>query len=96
MSPDPTFDTAWQAVTSAQTPGAQRSALDTFMALNESGTGALPRQVSVTERATGTKAPIDNALWAEPQKFEITLRYGERSYVFVPQSRSSLEPLFRE
>lgn len=96
MSPDAQYDSAWQAVTSAQTAESQRAAIDAFIALNESSDGAPPRQVSVTASASGQKAPIDNALWANPQQYEVTLRYGERSYVFVPKSRLSLEPLFRE
>lgn len=95
MSSDDDFQAAWQAVQSADSASEQRQKIDAFLAMNQRA-GAPPLQVSVRNQATGEKAPIDQALWDNPQQFEVTLRYGERRYVFVPLSRSSLEPLFRE
>lgn len=89
------FDTAWQVVTGATAPGAQRTSIDAFLAMNRQA-GAPPLMVTVTRRDTGEKAAIDKALWDNPQEYEVTLRYGDRRYGFTPLSRASLEPLFRE
>lgn len=91
----PRFDDAWQAVTAAATPQAQREAIDAFLAANAAA-GSPPLLVQVHRRGTRDVAPIDQALWDAPTDFEVTLRYGDQRYVFVPLSRSSLEPLFRE
>ncbi|WP_242111766.1 hypothetical protein [Luteimonas aquatica] len=95
MSGNDATDNAWQAVRAAATPEDQRRGIDAFLALQQ-GAGAPPLQVSVRELASGQKARIDQALWDHPQQYEVTLRYGDRQYPFVPQSRASLEPLFRE
>ncbi|MCW5579748.1 MAG: hypothetical protein KIS72_00145 [Luteimonas sp.] len=91
----PRFDDAWQAVTAAATPQAQREAIDAFLAANVQA-GAPPLMVVVHRRDSRAPAPIDQALWEAPSDFEVTLRYGDERYSFVPLSRSSLEPLFRE
>lgn len=95
MSTHQDFDTAWQAVQTAATAEDQRQRIDAFLALNRQA-GAPPLQVNVRKRATGEAAPIDQALWDNPGQYEVVLRYGDRKYRFVPQSHSSLEPLFRE
>ncbi len=88
-------DAAWQEVTSAGTAEAQRRHLDAFLALNAE-IGAPPLQVSVKELASGARVPISKALWANPQNYEVTLRYEQRTYTFTPKSAASLEPLFNE
>lgn len=95
MSTQRDFDAEWQAVTAAATAGDQRAAIDAFLAANQRA-GAPPLQVNVRRRDSGEAAPIDRALWDNPGDYEVVLRYGERRYPFVPLSRSSLEPLFRE
>ncbi|WP_417471973.1 hypothetical protein [Luteimonas mephitis] len=95
MSAHQDFDAAWQVVQAAGTAQDQRNGIDAFLAMNQQA-GAPPLQVNVRKRATGQAAPIDQALWDHPGDYEVTLRYGDRRYVFVPQSRSSLEPLFHE
>ena len=89
------LDAAWQAVRDAADPAQQRARLDAFLAMNRQA-GAPPLMVDVARRDTGERAPIDKALWADPQHYEVTLRYGQRRYGFVPLARTSLEPLFRE
>lgn len=89
------LDAAWQAVRDAPDPATQRTRLDAFLAMNRQA-GAPPLMVDVARADTGERAPIDKALWAEPQRYQVTLRYGQRRYAFVPLSRASLEPLFRE
>lgn len=87
--------TAWQQVVDADSDAAQRERLEAFLALHPQGTE--PRLVvSVEDAATGQKAPIDKALWSNPQGYRVTLRYGDETYVFTPRSAASLEPLFRE
>ena len=95
MSEQERYDAAWQAVTAAGDPREQRRQIDAFLALNQQA-DAPALQVLVSSLDTGQRAPIDRALWDNPQRYEVTLRYGERSYVFVPQSADSLKPLFRE
>jgi hypothetical protein len=95
MKDDAKFDVAWQAVRDAATADAQRKGIDAFLELNQQA-GAPPLMVNVTRRDSGEKAAIDQALWDNPQQYEVTLRYGDRRYGFTPLSRSSLEPLFRE
>jgi hypothetical protein len=95
MSNDDKTDAAWQEVLAADTAERQRERIDAFLAMNQAA-GAPALQVSVKDIASGQKAPIDKALWANPQQYEVTLRYGEQTYTFTPKSRSSLEPLFRE
>ncbi len=89
------FDAAWQAVLAADSSERQRQQIDAFLALNREA-GAPPLQVSVKEVTSGETVAIGKALWENPQAYEVTLRYDGRSYAFVPQSRASLEPLFRE
>jgi len=95
MSTQRDFDGAWQAVTAADSAQAQRQAIDAFLEANRQA-GAPPLQVNVRRRDSGEAAPIDQALWDHPDQYEVVLRYGDRKYPFVPLSRSSLEPLFRE
>lgn len=95
MSDGARLDASWQAVTAAATPADQRRAIDDFLALNQS-IGAPPLMVVVHRRDTGAVARIDQALWDAPSDYEVTLSYGSRRHAFVPLSRSSLEPLFRE
>lgn len=95
MGGDANFDTAWEAVRAAESTDAQRQRIDAFLAMNQQA-GAPPLMVSVARRDTGEKAAIDQALWDNPQDYEVTLRYDERRYRFVPLGRASLEPLFRE
>lgn len=89
------IDVAWERVTAAPDAEAQRREIVDFLRRNEEA-GAPALQVSVAERDTGARAPIGDALWEQPDRYEVTLRFGERRYVFVPMSRASLEPLFRE
>lgn len=89
------FNAAWQAVRDATSADAQRDGIDAFLAMNQQA-GAPPLMVNVAKRDTGAKAAIDQALWDNPQQYEVTLRYGDRRYGFTPLSRASLEPLFRE
>ncbi|GAA3913132.1 hypothetical protein [Luteimonas lutimaris] len=89
------FDAAWQAVQAAGTAEDQRREIDAFLSMNQQA-GAPPLQVNVRRRDSGEAAPIDQALWDHPGEYEVVLRYGDRKYPFVPKSRSSLEPLFRE
>lgn len=91
----PRLDVAWQAVTAADNPQAQREAIVAFLAAN-ADTGSPPLMVQVHRRDTRQVAPIDQALWDAPGDFEVTLRHGDRRHVFVPLSRASLEPLFQE
>lgn len=86
---------AWAAVASATDPAAQRAALDAFLAL-ERPPGARPVQVHVYRRGSGERARIDQSLWDEPAAYEVELRLNGDEYRFVPLSRASLEPLFRE
>lgn len=95
MSTQRDFDTFWQAVTAAGTAQAQRAAIDAFLEANQQA-GAPPLQVRVRHGDTGEAAPIDKALWDNPQQYQVELRYGGRRYEFVPLSPASLEPLFRE
>ncbi|RPD85375.1 hypothetical protein [Luteimonas sp. 100069] len=95
MKHDAAADTAWARVTTATTAAQQRQEIDAFLAIQQQG-GAPPVMVDVTKRDGGAPAPIDDALWQNPQDYEVSLRYGDRRYRFVPLSRSSLEPLFRE
>jgi len=95
MSTQRDFDAAWQAVTAADSAQSQRQAIDAFLEANRQA-GAPPLQVNVRRRDSGEAAPIDQALWDHPDQYEVVLRYGDRKYPFVPASRSSLEPLFRE
>lgn len=95
MSNQAAIDAAWLDVRDATAADAQRSAVDAFLALNQQA-GAPPLMVNVAKRDTGEKAAIDQALWDNPQQYEVTLRFGDRRYSFTPLSRSSLEPLFRE
>lgn len=95
MSNDAGIDAAWLEVRDATAADEQRRRIDAFLALNQQA-GAPPLMVNVARRDTGGKAAIDKALWENPQQYEVTLRYGDRRYSFVPLSRSSLEPLFRE
>lgn len=95
MKHDAAADTAWTRVTAATSAAEQRQQIDAFLASQQQG-GAPPLMVNVAKRDGGAPAPIDDALWQNPQDYEVTLRYGERRYRFVPLSRSSLEPLFRE
>lgn len=89
------FDVAWERVREASDPGTQRDAIAAFLRRNEEA-GAPAVQVSVAHRDTGEKAAIDDALWQHPDRYQVTLRYGTRSHVFVPLSSASLEPVFRE
>lgn len=89
------FDAAWERVQQASDAQAQRDEVAGFLRRNEQA-GAPALQVSVARRDTGEKAAIDDALWQHPDRYEVTLRYGTRSHVFVPLSAASLEPLFRE
>src|SRR5688500_5327878 len=86
---------AWRAVVDATDAESQRARLEEFLKQNTDA-GAPALQVSVRSLDTGEKARIDKALWDNPQRYEVTLRYGERQYVFIPKSRASLDPLFRE
>lgn len=86
---------AWHAVTSAVDPAAQRAALDAFLALERPG-DPRPLQVHVYRRDSAERAPIDQSLWDEPIGYEVELRLNGDEYRFVPLSRASLEPLFRE
>lgn len=95
MSNPAAIDAAWLEVRDATTADAQRGAVDAFLALNQQA-GAPPLMVNVANRDTGEQAAIDQALWDNPQQYEVTLRFGDRRYSFTPLSRSSLEPLFRE
>jgi hypothetical protein len=89
------MDAAWERVRTAPDADAQRDAVQAFVREYEAG-GAPALQVSAVLRATGEKAAIDRALWERPGDYELTLRYGERRYVFVPLSSASLVPLLRE
>lgn len=95
MSSKNEIESAWQAVDAATDPQDQRQRIERFLALNQAA-GAPPMQVLVKDRETGARAPIDKVLWENPHRFELTLRFGDREYRFIPQSRVSLEPLFRE
>lgn len=95
MATEHEFDAAWERVREASDAQVQRDAVVEFLRRNEQS-GAPALQVSVTHRDTGAKAAIDDALWQHPDRYEVTLRYGARSHVFVPLSSASLEPLFRE
>lgn len=95
MSNQRDFNAEWQAVTAARSAQEQRAAIDAFLEANQRA-GAPPLQVNVRLRDSGEAAPIDKALWDNPGQYEVVLRYGDQRYSFVPLSRSSLEPLFRE
>lgn len=95
MATSSEFETAWERVVDAPDAQAQRDAVVAFLRRNEEA-GAPALQVSVTRRETGEKVPVGAALWQEPDRHEVTLRYGTRHHVFVPMSTASLEPLFRE
>lgn len=95
MATEHEFEDAWERVREASDAGVQRAEIAAFLRRNEEA-GAPALQVSVANRETGGKAAIDDALWQHPDRYEITLRYGTRSHVFVPLSSASLEPLFRE
>lgn len=86
---------AWDAVTSAADAPAQRAALDVFLAL-ERPAGTRPLQVDVYRIDSGARAAIGQELWDHPYDHEVELRLAGREYRFVPLSRASLEPLFRE
>lgn len=89
------LDAAWQAVTAADSAEIQRERIDAFLQANrEAGSG--PLMVRVRHRDSGEKSGIDKALWEHPERYVLTLSYGQKEYEFVPLSRSSLEPLFRE
>ena len=89
------LDAAWQAVTAADSAEIQRERIDAFLeAKREAGSG--PLMVRVRHRDSGEKSGIDKALWEHPERYVLTLSYGQKEYEFVPLSRSSLEPLFRE
>ncbi len=89
------FDRAWQAVQDATTPEQQREHIDAFLQhQQEAGSG--PLLVRVQRRDSGEKAAIDKALWEHPERYLVSILYGQRQYDFVPLSRLSLEPLFRE
>ncbi|MEN1960037.1 hypothetical protein WCE41_06840 [Luteimonas sp. MJ246] len=89
------FESAWERVREASDAQVQRDEVIAFLRRNEQA-GAPALQVSVAHRDTGARAAIDDALWQQPDRYEVTLRFGERSHVFVPLSRESLVPLFRE
>ena len=95
MSSGDRHASAWDAVTAARDPAAQRSALDAFLSL-ERPEDARPLQVHVFRRGSGERAAIDQSLWENPADHEVELRLDGRDYRFIPLSRSSLEPLFRE
>lgn len=95
MATDSEFDGAWERVRGATDAQEQGDAVAAFLRRNEEA-GAPALQVSVHRRDTGAKAAIDDALWQDPSQYEVTLRYGARSHVFVPLSPASLQPLFRE
>lgn len=95
MSANADQDAAWEQVRTAPDVATQRQRIVEFLRQNETA-GAPALQVLVYRRDTGAQAPIDDALWANPDQFEVQLSLGERQYRFVPQSRESLEPLFRE
>lgn len=95
MSGDENFEAAWQAVRTAASADGQRQGIDAFLTMNQQA-GAPALQVSVKRLDTGKETPVERALWEHPQQYEVTLHYGDRKYSFVPQSRASLEPLFRE
>ena len=95
MSQHTNIDSTWSEVVEAETAEVQRERIDAFLELNRQA-GSHGLMVSAARRADGTKAAIDKALWDNPQDYELTLRYGDRVYRFVPLSRASLEPLFRE
>jgi hypothetical protein len=84
----------WQAVDDASA-AEQPQRLEAFLAA-QTQAGAPPLQVTVRDKASGAAAKIDKALWAAPSNYEVTLRYGQDTYVFVPKSGESLKPLFRE
>ncbi|MCE7032065.1 hypothetical protein LY625_05445 [Lysobacter sp. GX 14042] len=86
---------AWRAVTAAGDPQEQHAAILAFLALDRPA-GARPLQVHVFHRASGDRAAIGQPLWDSPQDYEVELRLDGREYRFVPLSRASLEPLFRE
>lgn len=89
------FDAAWEQVRNAPDADTQRQKIVESLRRNEAA-GAPALQISVWNPATGAKAAIDDALWANPDSYEVRLRFGEREYRFVPKSRASLEPLLRE
>lgn len=89
------FDSAWQAVQDATTPQQQREHIDAFLQ-QQHDAGSGPLLVRVQRRDTGEKAAIDKALWEHPDQYLVSILYGQRQYDFVPLSRLSLEPLFRE
>lgn len=95
MTTDDRHASAWDAVTSAADAAAQRAALDAFLAL-ERPTGARPLQVHAYRIDSGARAAIGQELWDHPYDHEVELRLAGREYRFVPLSRASLEPLFRE
>lgn len=86
---------AWEAVASATDPDAQGEALEAFLALDRRD-GARPLQVHVFRIDSGGRAAIGQELWDHPADHEVELRLDGREYRFVPLSRASLEPLFRE
>ncbi len=95
MSEASDHDAAWEQVRSAPDDATQQQRLIGFLRSHEQA-GAPALQVLVYRRDTGAQARIDDALWANPDQHEVELRFGERRYRFVPRSRASLEPLFRE
>lgn len=95
MSGNANLDAVWQAVQTASSADGQRREIDAFLAMGQPE-GTPPMQVSVKDLASKHDAPLDKALWENPQQYEVTLHFGDRKYSFVPRSRASLEPLFRE
>lgn len=95
MSVTADHDAAWEQVRTAPDAATQRQRIVDFLRQNETA-GAPALQVLLYRRDTGAQAPIDDALWANPDQYEVQLSLGERQYRFVPRSRESLEPLFRE
>ena len=89
------YEKAWREVAEAPDAATQRARLEEFLKRNTDDR-APALEVFVRSLDTGERARIDKALWANPQRYEVTLRYGERRYVFIPKSRDSLDPLFRE
>lgn len=95
MSSVERHEDAWRTVTAARDPQDQHAAILGFLALDRPA-GARPLQVHVFHRASGDRAAIGQPLWDSPEDYEVELRLDGREYRFVPLSRASLEPLFRE